>query len=153
MGLQSSSASSVLPLALPLGSLGLIRWLAISVCICVSQVLAEPLRTATPGSCQQALLGISKCQGLVSADGMVGFHRYNGLWTAFLSVSAPFSVPVFPLERNNFGLKNEMSGWSPLSTGGSAYLLEVASTGSISLRFYLTPIKTAKIKNSGDSRC
>ena len=32
MGLQSPSAPSVLPLALPLGSLGSAQWLAVSIC-------------------------------------------------------------------------------------------------------------------------
>ena len=44
MGFQSPSAPPVLPLAPPLGSPGSVRWLAVSICICISQVLAEPLR-------------------------------------------------------------------------------------------------------------
>jgi hypothetical protein len=49
MGMQSPSAPSLLPLALPLGSLGsvqwlTVQWLAVSFCICISQVLAEPFR-------------------------------------------------------------------------------------------------------------
>ena len=42
MELQSPLAPSVLPLALPLGSLGSVQWLAESICICMSKVLAEP---------------------------------------------------------------------------------------------------------------
>jgi hypothetical protein len=42
MGLQSSSASSVLPLILPLGFLGSIQWLAaadpLGPCVCVERV-------------------------------------------------------------------------------------------------------------------
>jgi hypothetical protein len=44
MGLQSSSAPSVLPLTLPLGCLDSVRWLAVSSCNCLSQMLVEPLR-------------------------------------------------------------------------------------------------------------
>ena len=43
MGLQTTSAPSVLPLTL-LGSPGLVQWLAVSIFICIGQVLAEPLR-------------------------------------------------------------------------------------------------------------
>jgi hypothetical protein len=44
MGLQSPSAASALPLDLPLGFPGPIRWLAVAICICIGQVLIEPLR-------------------------------------------------------------------------------------------------------------
>ena len=41
---KAPSAPSVLPLTLPLGSLCSVQWLAVSLCICVDQGLAEPLR-------------------------------------------------------------------------------------------------------------
>ena len=44
MGLQSPSASSVLSLIPPLGTLGSDQWLAGSTCPCICQALAEPLR-------------------------------------------------------------------------------------------------------------
>ena len=44
MVLQSPSATSVLPLALALGTLGSVQWLAMSICICVGKVLVEPPR-------------------------------------------------------------------------------------------------------------
>ena len=44
MGLRFPSAPSVLPLTLPLGSAGSVRWLAVSICVCISQVLVESLR-------------------------------------------------------------------------------------------------------------
>jgi hypothetical protein len=53
MGLQSPSAPSVLPLALPQGLLDSVWWLTVSICIYISRALAEPLGTAC--SCQQAL--------------------------------------------------------------------------------------------------
>jgi len=43
-GVAIPFGSSALPLTLSLGSLGSVEWLAESICICVSQVLAEPLR-------------------------------------------------------------------------------------------------------------
>ena len=53
---------------------------------------------------------------------------------AFSSVSAPLFVPVFPLDRENSGLNiYEMGGWSLHSTGGHAHLLDVVSSGSVSL--------------------
>jgi hypothetical protein len=44
MELQSPSALSVPPLTLPLRSPGSVQWLALSICICLSQMLVEPLR-------------------------------------------------------------------------------------------------------------
>jgi hypothetical protein len=44
IGLQSHLTPSVLPLSLPLGCPGSVQWLAVSICICIGQVLVEPLR-------------------------------------------------------------------------------------------------------------
>ena len=44
VGLYSLSAPSVLPLTFPLCSLGSVKWLAMSICICIGQVLVETLR-------------------------------------------------------------------------------------------------------------
>ena len=69
MGLQSPSAPSV-SLTLPLGSRGSVQWLAVSICISLSQVLAELLRGQPyQDCCLQAHLGISN-GGLVSVHGM-----------------------------------------------------------------------------------
>lgn len=38
------SAPSVFPLTLPYSSLTSVQWLAVSICICLSQLLGEPLR-------------------------------------------------------------------------------------------------------------
>ena len=43
-GLQTPSATSVLSLTSPLGTLYLVQWLAVRICLCICQVLAEPLR-------------------------------------------------------------------------------------------------------------
>ena len=60
--------------------------------------------TAISGYCQQGLLGIS------NSDWVWRLHlgwipRWESLWMAFSSVSAPHFVPVFPLDRSNSGLK------------------------------------------------
>ena len=100
MGFQFPSASSVLPLTLALGSLGgrggSVRWLTVSVCICIGQV--EPLREPIPGSCQQVILGI--CNSVwVWCLQMGWIPRWGGLWMVFPSVSVPFFVPGFPLPK------------------------------------------------------
>jgi hypothetical protein len=50
-------------------------------------------------------------------------------------------IPLFPLDRNNSGLKFlKMGGWSPASTGSHVYLLEVVSSGFISPRLMSSPL-------------
>ena len=44
MGLQTPSAPSVLSLTPPLGMSCSVQWLAVSICLCICQALAEPLR-------------------------------------------------------------------------------------------------------------
>jgi hypothetical protein len=67
VGLQSPTAPLALPLTLPLGSLGSVQWLAVSICICLSQVLAETLR----GQPYQApLCKLILASAIVFADGM-----------------------------------------------------------------------------------
>jgi hypothetical protein len=44
MELQSPSATTFFLLTLSLGSLDSVQWLAVVICICLSQVLAEPLK-------------------------------------------------------------------------------------------------------------
>ena len=44
MGLQAPSAPSILSLALPLGTLCSVQWMAVSIHFCICQALAEPLR-------------------------------------------------------------------------------------------------------------
>jgi hypothetical protein len=64
MGLQSPSAPSVIPLALPLGSPGSARWLwlAVSICKYWSGAGRTSQGTAISDSCQQAL--VESSQGL-----------------------------------------------------------------------------------------
>ena len=44
MGLKTSSAASVLSLTPPLGTLCSVQLLAVSICLCICQALAEPLK-------------------------------------------------------------------------------------------------------------
>ena len=78
------------------------------------------------------LLGISKCLGLVSADGMNPYvgHSLNGLSFSLCSNSCP----CISFKQDQFWVKIfEMVGWHHPSTEDNAYLLEVDSIGSISL--------------------
>ena len=69
MGLQSTSAPSVLSLALPLGSPGLTQWLAVSICIYIGHVLVEHLR-------EQLYQGpVSKC--FLASTIVLGFGIYG----------------------------------------------------------------------------
>ena len=56
------------------------------------------------GSYQQALLGI--CNSVwVRCLYMEWIPRWDSLWMAFPSVSAPHFAPVFPLDKSHCGLK------------------------------------------------
>ena len=60
--------------------------------------------------------------------------RWYSLWMAFPSVSAPLFVLAFLFDKRKFGLIFfKVGGWPHSSTGGHVYLLDVVSTGSISL--------------------
>jgi hypothetical protein len=61
-----------------------------------------------PGSCQQALPGISNIVRVWCLQ-MRCIPRWGSLWMAHTSVSAPFCVLLFPLDRKNSGLILE--GW------------------------------------------
>jgi hypothetical protein len=78
---KAPSAPSVLPLTPPLGSLCSVWWLAASICICIGQDLAEPLRRKlyqAPVSkhflASAIVSGLSACemdpQGRQSLDGL-----------------------------------------------------------------------------------
>ena len=100
LGLQSPSAPAVL-LTLPLGSPSSVQWLAVSICICLSQMLAEPLR----GQLYQAPL--SKhflASEIVSGFGvqMGWIPKWGGLWMAFPSVSTSTSCPCISFRQELF---------------------------------------------------
>ena len=85
----------------PTSSIGVlcsVSWLAASICICIGQALAEPLRGQ--------LLGISKsvCNGM---DPQVG-QSLDGLSFSLCSIFCP----CFSIGKENFWNENfEMSGW------------------------------------------
>ena len=104
MGLQISSAPSVLPPTPLLESLCSVQWLAAYICICIGQALAKPLRE------QLYQAPVSKCflaSAIVSGFGvyMRWISRWGSLCMAFPSVSASHFVPIFPLDRRNSRLK------------------------------------------------
>jgi hypothetical protein len=102
MGLQSLSTPSTLPLTL--GSPGSIQWLAVSICICLSQVLAEPLRVQ---SYQAPVCKHFLASTIVSEFGVCRWNgSYGGQSLDVFSFSlCSIFVPAFPLDRDNSGLK------------------------------------------------
>jgi hypothetical protein len=83
--------------------------------------------TAIPGSCQQALLGISNSVSVWCLQ-MTWIPRWGSLWMTF----APLSPCIF-FKQEQFLVKTfEMGGWLHPSTGGCAYPLDMVSTDSIS---------------------
>jgi len=113
MGLQSHSAPSALSLILPLATPDSVRWLPGSICICISQVLAEPLR----GQPYQA--PDSKCFLASAIVSGFGVYRWDGSlgevisgWTFLQSLLQLFSCLSFGQEQ--FWFKNfEMGGHIP----------------------------------------
>ena len=89
--------------------------------------------TVTLGSCQQVPLDHSNNGGL-------GVCKHDGspggtvpCWPFLQSLFHVLSM-FFPFVQEHFWVKNfEMDGWPHPSTRGCAYLLEVFSTGSVSL--------------------
>jgi hypothetical protein len=56
--------------------------------------------TVISGFFEQVLFGINNAVWVLCLQ--IGWiPRWGSLWMAFPSVSAPFSVPAFPLDRNN----------------------------------------------------
>jgi hypothetical protein len=104
MWLQSPLAPPVLPLTLSLGIPGFSLMVG-----CENQHLywsgaGRVSQGPIPGYCQQVLFGISNsirvwCRQVGS------ILMWGGLWMAFPSVSVPFFVSAFPLDRNDSGLK------------------------------------------------
>ena len=78
--------------------------MAVGVCICLSQLLGgASQRTAMLDSyCKHNRLSLV-VSGMGAAMGWVS--SWAGYWLAILSVSAPFPVPEFLVERINFGSK------------------------------------------------
>ena len=96
MGMQSPSALLVLSLNLPLGSLSSFHWLAVNICICVSQMLVELYQTPAGKH--------FLASAIVSGFGVCRWDRSQGGavsgWPFFQSLLHIF-VPAFHLDRNN----------------------------------------------------
>ena len=72
MGLQSPSAPSVLPLTLPVGSLGSVQWLTARTYLCIGQALAELLKE------QLYQVPVSKCFLASAIVSGFGVCRWDG---------------------------------------------------------------------------
>jgi hypothetical protein len=123
---KASSAPSVLPLTPPLGSLCSVRWLAVSLCICICQALVETLRR------QLYQAPVSKhflTSTIVTACGMdpqVG-QSLDGLSFSLCSALCP----CISFRQEQFWVKIlEMGGWPILQLGDHAQPLDMVSTGS-----------------------
>ena len=91
MGLQPPSGPWVLSLAPSLGTLCSVQWMAVSICFCNCQALAEPLRRQL----YQALVGIRNSVW-VWWNFMEWIPRWGSLWMVISSVSALNFVSVTP---------------------------------------------------------
>jgi hypothetical protein len=97
IGLQS--------LTLPLGSSCSVQCLAVSMCICLSQVLGDPPRGQSfqaPVCKHIKASGKASGFGICTCDGSKG--RAVSEWLGLQSL-LHFFVLAFPLDRNNYGLK------------------------------------------------
>ena len=96
MGLQFPSAPSILPLTLPYWSPTSVQWLAVNICICLSQLLVEPLRGQP---CQSSVythnIASVLCQDLVGCACIGWIPSLARHWVAFLSVAALFCPCVY----------------------------------------------------------
>jgi hypothetical protein len=90
MRLPSLTGSSILPLIQPWGSLTSAQWLGVRICVCLSQLLVEPLRGQP---CQVPICKHIIASVIVSGLGIPSLKwipNCDGQWSTFLSVSSPF---------------------------------------------------------------
>jgi hypothetical protein len=128
MGLQSPSVPLVLSLTLTEGFSGSVQWLTVSIFTCLSQMLVEPLREQP---CQTPVYKYNMVSAWYLQMGWV--PRWSDLWMAFPSVFAPFLVPAFLVDRNNFESKNLRYMGDPIpQLGAMSIFWMVVSSGSIS---------------------
>ena len=102
MELQTPSVPSVLSLTPPLGFPCSVQWLDMTLHLSGSGRASQ--KTAITCSCQQALLGISNAVWVWSLY-MGWILMWVSLWADLPSVSAPHSIPVFPLYRRHSELR------------------------------------------------
>ena len=112
--LQPPSAPSVLPLALSLVSSCSVRWLPMSICICIGQ------GTLIPDSCQQVLLGIN-----------------NSVWVWCLQITNINNRQMGPQKIANILYGKEPCQWNKMATNRlgkdlyQSYILSKANIQSI----------------------
>jgi hypothetical protein len=109
MGLQTPSAPSVLPLTPPLGVPKLSLMVSFLHLYWSGSGKASQ-GSGIPGSCQQALLGISNSIWVWCLQkGWI--PRWGHLWMAFPSISVPLFVPALSFDRGNSVLIFLRWGW------------------------------------------
>ena len=99
MGLQTSSDPSVLSLTPPFGTPCSVQWLAVSLCLCICQALAEPLRRQlyqardSKHLASTIVSGFGDCIWDESTGGAVsGWSFFLSLLHTFVSVFPPVSM-------------------------------------------------------------
>jgi hypothetical protein len=103
MGLQTPSAPSVLSLTPPSGTLCSVQWLAASICLCICQTLAEPLRRQLyQAPISKHFLASTIVSSLVTVYGID--PQVSQYLEGFSPVSVPHFVSIFPLMRIVFPL-------------------------------------------------
>jgi hypothetical protein len=98
MGLQTSSAPSVLSLTSPLGIPCSVPWLTASICFCICQALTEPLkRQLYPGPVSKHFLASSIVSGFGVCiwDGSPGEQSLDGL--PFLKLVSKVLSLIWPI--------------------------------------------------------
>jgi hypothetical protein len=99
-GVANSFSSSIPSPNSSIGSLCSVWWLLQSP----TSVLIRFWQSLERNRLYQAPVNMSN-SGWVWCLHMGWIRRWRSLWMAFPSVSAPLFVPVFPVDRSNFGLK------------------------------------------------
>ena len=95
MGLQTRLALSVLSLTSPsIGTMCSVQWMAVSICLCICQILAESHRRQLYQASGSIHFLASTIESEIG-DYMGWISRWDSLWMAFPSVSAPHFVSVF----------------------------------------------------------
>ena len=131
-GVATPLAPLVFTLTLPLVFPGSVQLLPVSISICLSQVLAEPLT----GQLFQGPI----CKTILASAIVLGFGvwmkwmaQWGNIWMAFPLVSTPLFCPCISFRQEQFPAKKIWDGWVAislnwepcLSTGGGLKVLYV----------------------------
>jgi hypothetical protein len=120
MGLQTPSAPSVFSLTPLLGSPCSTQWTIGSICLCICQALAEPLRRQLyQAPVSKHFLAFTIVTGFGGWLYMGWIPRWGSLWMAFPSVSAWLFVPVFPLDNSGLKFLRMVGGLHPKTGVGA----------------------------------